>query len=96
MAKILELFTHRIVVIIALVIFVGPFYYFHLDGRIALFLIGLIFTMSGLGNIFGARKEKGTFFKGLGCFVGGLALSMGLLCMIGMVIYFIIGQRLDL
>jgi hypothetical protein len=78
------------------VAFVGPFCYFHLDGRMALFLIGLIFTLSGLGINLVARRGTGIFFKGLGCFAGGFAVSLGLMCMVGMVIYFITGQRLDL
>jgi hypothetical protein len=95
MNRILELFTHRIIVLLALVIFVGPVFYFHLDERIALFLIGLVFAMSGSGSFIVVRKEKGSFFKGVGCFIGGLALSTGVLCMTFAVIFFLTGTRLD-
>jgi hypothetical protein len=58
MRTVLELFSRRIVVLLALVVFCGPVMYFDLDKRIGVLFMGIIFFLAGAGNWVTIAKES--------------------------------------
>lgn len=90
MERFLILFSKRGVLLLVLLVVVGPVIALHLDERIATFLMGIIFTLSGVGQFVVARKDSG-YFRYLGFVIGTFVLLLGVFLSISSVLMFIAG-----
>ena len=91
MRTVLELFTKKIIVLLALVVFCGPVMFFRLDTRFGIIIMGLIFSLSGAGHIMVSSMEAVRWLritqKSLGIFI----FFVGTLLVAGSILMFVTG-----
>ncbi|MBN1531363.1 MAG: hypothetical protein JXA20_01745 [Spirochaetes bacterium] len=77
MRTVLELFSRRVVVLLALVVFCGPVMYFDLDKRIGILFMGIIFFLAGAGQWVTISKESTKGVRGAGKVIAVFLMVFG-------------------
>ncbi|MBN2388223.1 MAG: hypothetical protein JXB85_14495 [Anaerolineales bacterium] len=93
MRKFLELFARQWFFFLALMLAVGIPVTFDLDARIGMLVVGVVFCLSGTGNVLVAPKE--IRWRGLHQGAGIFLILLGLLTIATMVIMFARGEQMS-
>lgn len=92
MRNILLLFSKRIVVLMALVIFCGPIIYFDMDKRVGVLFMGIIFALAGAGNIAAHQEEPLKGVRIAAKVIGGFLLAFGVLVAVAAILLLVAGR----
>jgi hypothetical protein len=92
--KILELFSHKGIVLLALLVLGGPIVALKLDPRWLGLVGGVIFALAGMGNFMVAGREQGKFLRGMQKSIGIFVAVVGIFMVVVVIIMFAVGQKM--